>query len=283
MKTKTEEEIRKAVQESYGKVARTGDIDFGIAQLGSCCGSTQIAPKPDGLSCCGSQGVSLEGLSQLLGYTQKDLNSVPEGANMGLGCGNPVAVASLKPGETAVDLGSGGGFDAFLAAKAVGPNGRVIGVDMTPDMVHKARENAKKGKDVNVEFRLGEIEHLPVADNTADVIMSNCVINLSPDKSSVYREAYRVLKPGGRLAVSDILADRPVPVEIANNLELLCACMGGAATVSGTKQMLEQAGFQDIRIKSHDLSDEIFREWGGEKIEKVAGHLVSAYVEAFKL
>ncbi|SPD76344.1 UbiE/COQ5 methyltransferase [uncultured Desulfobacterium sp.] len=282
METKTREDIRKAVQESYGKVARTGGIGSGTTLLRSCCGLTQISLKPRESNCCGPQGVSVERLSQTLGYTKEDLDSVPDGANMGLGCGNPVAIASLKPGETVVDLGSGGGFDCFLAARAVGPNGRVIGVDMTPDMVQKARENARNSGVANVEFRLGEIEHLPVADNTADVIMSNCVINLSPDKLSVYREAFRVLKPGGRLAISDILATTPLPDEISNDLDLVCACLGGATTIGDTEQMLRQSGFQDINIKTHTLSPEIFREWGAGNVEKAVELLVSVYVEATK-
>ena len=282
METKTGEEIRKAVQESYGKVAKAGGTGSEFATQSSCCGLTQIAPQPYESSCCGPQGVSIERLSQTLGYTKEDLDSVPDGANMGLGCGNPVAVSSLKPGETVVDLGCGGGFDCFLAARVVGPMGRVIGVDMTPDMVQKARENARNSGVANVEFRLGDIEHLPVADNTADVIMSNCVINLSPDKLDVYREAYRVLKPGGRLAISDILATAPLPDEISNDLDLVCACLGGAATINDTEHMLRQTGFQDIRIKTHALSPEIFREWGAGKVEKAIGHVVSAYVEAVK-
>jgi SAM-dependent methyltransferase len=282
MEIKTREDIRKAVQESYGKVARAGGIGSGTTLLTSCCGLTQISSKPRGSNCCGPQGMSVERLSQTLGYTKEDLDSVPDGANMGLGCGNPVAIASLKPGETVVDLGSGGGFDCFLAAGAVGPDGRVIGVDMTPDMLSKARENAEKSELHNVEFRLGEIEHPPVADNTADVIMSNCVINLSPDKLSVYREAFRVLKPGGRLAVSDILATTPLPDGISNDLDLVCSCLGGATTIGDTEQMLRQAGFQDIRIKTRTLSPEIFREWGAGNVEKAVGLLVSAYVEAAK-
>jgi len=215
-----------------------------------------------------------------MGYSEEDLDSVPEDANMGLGCGNPVAIASLKPGETVVDLGSGGGFDSFLAAKEVGETGKVIGVDMTSDMISRARKNAEKMGTSNVEFRLGEIEHLPVADNSADIIMSNCVINLSPDKVGVYQDVYRVLKPGGRLAISDVVATAPLPDEIRNDLALLSACVGGAATIDDTEKMLEEAGFQDIKIKPKDESREIIREWVPDK--NAGDYVVSAYIEAVK-
>ena len=199
---------------------------------------------------------------------------------MGLGCGNPVALASLKPGETVVDLGSGGGFDCFLAAKQVGETGRVIGVDMTPEMVSKARKNAEKMGVGNVEFRLGEIENLPVGDNSADIIMSNCVVNLSSDKLRVYRDAYRVLKPGGRLAISDILATAPLPVEIKENPTLLAACVGGAETFSDTEQMLRRAGFKDITIKPNDNSRKLLREWNPAISKTPADYVVSATIEA---
>jgi ubiquinone/menaquinone biosynthesis C-methylase UbiE len=217
-----------------------------------------------------------------MGYSKEDLTSVPEGANMGLGCGNPATLASLKPGETVVDLGSGGGFDCFLAAKQVGDTGRVIGVDMTPDMVSKARKNAEKMEMTNVEFRLGEIEILPIADDTADIIMSNCVINLSPDKLSVYREAFRVLKPGGRLSISDVLATAPLPDDVQKDLALVAACVGGAATIDETVKLLEQVGFQDIKITPNDESRELIRQWDPSKSENAADYVVSAYIEAIK-
>jgi SAM-dependent methyltransferase len=221
-------------------------------------------------------------MSTVMGYSQEDMDSVPQGANMGLGCGNPVALASLKPGETVVDLGSGGGFDCFLAAKEVGKTGRVIGVDMTPAMVSKARKNAEGTETGNVEFRLGEIEHLPLADSSADIVMSNCVINLSPDKLGVYRDVYRVLKPGGRLAISDIVATAPLPEKIRSDLSLVGACVGGAATIEETEEMLNEAGFSDIRIIPKDNSRELIRQWDPAKSQQALDYVVSAYIEAVK-
>jgi SAM-dependent methyltransferase len=215
-----------------------------------------------------------------MGYSKEDMDSVPEGANLGLGCGSPVALASLEPGETVVDLGSGGGFDCFLASREVGKTGQVIGVDMTPEMVRKARKNAEEIGTNNVEFRLGEIEHLPVADNSVDIIMSNCVINLSPDKLSVYRDALRVLKPGGRLAISDIVATAQLPDDIQKNLALVSACVGGAATIDDTEKMLKEAGFQDIKITPKDESREIIEKWVPGK--NAGDYVASAYIEAVK-
>jgi ubiquinone/menaquinone biosynthesis C-methylase UbiE len=201
---------------------------------------------------------------------------------MGLGCGNPIAIGSLKAGEKVVDLGSGGGFDCFLAAKEVGETGKVIGVDMTPDMISKSRRNAEKIGTKHVEFRLGEIENLPVADNSVDIIMSNCVINLSPEKLSVYREAYRVLKPGGRLAISDIVATAKLPDEVQKNLALVAACVGGAATIDDTVELLKETGFQNVKIKPNDSSRELIREWDPSKSENAGDYVVSAYIEAVK-
>jgi SAM-dependent methyltransferase len=232
--------------------------------------------------CCGGPEVTPEQMSTVMGYSQEEIAGVIEGANMGLGCGNPVALASLKPGETVVDLGSGGGFDCFLAAKQVGASGQVIGVDMTAEMISKARENVKKMGTKNVEFRLGEIEHLPVADNGADLIMSNCVINLSPDKLQVYREAYRILKPGGRLSISDVLATTELPAKIRNNLALVASCVGGAVTFDDTNKMLTQAGFQNIKITAHDKSRDLTRAWAPEKNENALDYVVSVYIEAVK-
>lgn len=282
MGTADKEKIREAVRDRYGKVARSDNVAPGSSLATSCCTpstpTAQTIPMASS-GCCGPEP-SLDKMSTAMGYSKEEINGVPEGANMGLGCGNPVALASLKKGETVVDLGSGGGFDCFLAAKEVGETGKVIGVDMTPEMISKARKNAEKVGTGNVEFRLGEIEHLPVADNSADIIMSNCVINLSPDKLRVYRDAFRVLKPGGRLAISDIVATAPIPDEIKENLALLTACVGGAATVEDTVDMLKNAGFQDIKIKPNEKSRELISQWVPDK--GVEGHVVSAYIEAVK-
>jgi SAM-dependent methyltransferase len=233
-------------------------------------------------SCCGGSEVTAEQMSAVMGYSNEEIASVIESANMGLGCGNPVALASLKTGETVVDLGSGGGFDCFLAAKQVGQSGQVIGVDMTQEMITKARKNADKTGTKNVEFRLGEIEHLPVADNSTDLIMSNCVINLSPDKRQVYREAYRILKPGGRLSISDVLATATLPDEIQKNLALVAACVGGAETFDDSEKILKEAGFQNIKITANDNSRELIREWDPDKSENAVDYVVSAYIEAVK-
>jgi SAM-dependent methyltransferase len=249
------DQIRADVREQYGKVARSG----GCGCAPGCCG-----PLPQN--------------SLALGYDEADLSNVPEGANMGLGCGNPQAIAALKPGETVLDLGAGGGFDAFLAAAKVGPSGCVIGVDMTPDMVTKARDNARRSGLPNVEFRLGEIEHLPVADATVDVIISNCVINLSPDKAQVFKDAFRVLRPGGRLAISDVVALAPLPAKLATDLAALTGCIAGAATTETLRELLEAAGFYDIRIAVNQESREFIREWlPGSGAENYAA---SASIEA---
>jgi SAM-dependent methyltransferase len=283
MELKDKETIRAAVRDSYGKIAKAGTIVSGISPAPSCCGQTESPmPTSTAASCCGEPQVATEQMTALMGYSKEDIQSVIEGANMGLGCGNPVALASLKPGETVVDLGSGGGFDCFLAAKQVGETGQVIGVDMTPDMLGKARMNAEKMETNNVEFRLGEIEHLPVADSSADIIMSNCVINLSPDKKAVYREAFRILKPGGRLAISDIVATAPLPEEIRKDLALLAACVGGAATIDDTAEMLDKAGFENIKVTPKDESRKLISQWVPEKSNNPEDYVVSAYIEAVK-
>ena len=252
--------IRQAVLENYSEVAKRG---------GGGCG-------PEATGCCGGG----ESLSTRMGYSEVDVASVPAGADMGLGCGNPQAIAALEPGETVLDLGSGGGFDCFLAVRQVGETGRVIGVDMTPEMIRKARANAAKSGFQNVEFRLGEIEHLPVADRSVDVILSNCVINLSPDKAAVFQEAFRVLKPGGRLAIADIVATAALPEDIRNDLALRVGCVGGAAAVDEIETFLREAGFREIRIQPKDESRELIREWApGRQVED---YVISATIEAVK-
>ena len=224
------EEIKKVVREGYAKIAK---------QDSSCCVPAN--------SCCGSTDLAQD-TSKSIGYTEEELKAVREGANLGLGCGNPVALASLKEGETVLDLGSGAGFDCFLAANRVGNTGRVIGVDMTPEMIEKARENARKGNYQNVEFRFGEIENLPVADSSVDVVISNCVINLSPDKRRVFAEAFRVLKPGGRLMVSDIVLLRELPDFIKNSIEAYIGCLSGAIMKDEYIDAIKAAGFEKVRI-----------------------------------
>ena len=232
-----ETDVKKIVREGYARIARGG---------GSCCSS--------GGSCCGSAGMT-ESISKKIGYSDEELTSVPEGANLGLGCGNPVALAALKEGDVVLDLGSGAGFDCFLAANKVGSGGKVIGVDMTPDMLEKARENAHKGGYTNVEFRLGEIEHLPVADSHVDVIISNCVINLSPDKPAVFNEAFRVLKPGGRLMVSDIVLLNELPAFIKSSVAAYVGCVSGAMIKEDYLGAIKSAGFKDISIVAEDGFD----------------------------
>lgn len=264
MKDREPDEIREAVRKRYGEIAH---------QSPSCgCGPP---------SCCGSPVAVPDGSSALrVGYSQEDLEVAPKGSDLGLGCGNPQAIAALAPGETVLDLGSGAGFDSFLAARQVGKTGRVIGVDMTPEMLAKARALAKTEEYSNVEFRLGEIENLPVADSSVDVIMSNCVINLSPDKRRVFREAFRILRPGGRLAISDVIATAPLPETVRNDLALYSSCIGGAATIDELETMLHESGFQYIRIQPKDESRKFVREWApGRNIED---YIASAIIEAVK-
>ncbi|WP_373510586.1 arsenite methyltransferase [Thiocapsa sp.] len=248
--------------------------DSQVAESNRCgCGTT-------GSACCGSVDTDIDTLSHALGYSSSQAGSVPEGANMGLGCGNPQAIASPQPGETVVDLGSGGGFDCFLASRQVGEIGRVIGVDMTPAMVSKARANALKGRYRNVEFRLGEIESLPIADGTADAIISNCVINLSPDKRRVFAESYRVLKPGGRLAIADIVAFAEPPEEVRRDMALFTGCMAGASLVDDVDAMLRTTGFQDSRVSPKGESRSFIRDWAPNT--PITDYVVSATIEAVK-
>lgn len=261
-----QEGMHRAVRERYGAIAREG---------GDCC-----APN-GGSACCGSpKAVSLEQASRVLGYGIAELRSLPEGANLGLGCGNPQAIAALRPGETVLDLGSGGGIDCFLASRSVGPAGKVIGVDMTPDMLERARATAAKAGYANVEFRLGEIEHLPVADASVDAILSNCVVNLSPDKPQVFREAFRVLRAGGRLAISDMVASAPIPDQLKGDLALHSKCIVGATPVAELETMLRAAGFADIRIRPKQESRAFVKEWApGSGVEDF---ILSASIEAVK-
>ena len=271
-----EEKIKKLVRNRYAKVAKTS---------GSCCASPT--------SCC-SAPTSKE-VSGMIGYSEDEMTAVPEGANLGLGCGNPTAMASLKEGETVLDLGAGAGFDCFLAANKVGKKGKVIGVDMTPEMIDKARANAKKGKYTNVEFRLGEIENLPAADNSVDVIISNCVINLSPNKKRVFEEAFRVLSPKGRLMVSDIVLLRALPESIRKNVEAYAGCISGAEIKDKYIELIRKAGFQEVRIieeKTYPLeyiisesaTQEIVKslDMSLEEVKEAANSVVSVKVSAMK-
>jgi arsenite methyltransferase len=258
-----EDQIRAEVRAAYGKVAESG------------CGC--------GVGCCAPRREKGEGrvperLSMALGYSAEELGSVPDGADLGLGCGNPQAIAALRGGETVLDLGSGAGFDCFLAAQRVGRSGRVIGVDMTPEMIRKARSNAARVDAPNVEFRLGEIERVPVPDAAVDVILSNCVINLSPDKARVFREAYRVLKPGGRLAIADVVALRPMPPELASSVEALTGCVAGAVPVVELTALLRQAGFEDVKIVTQAESGAIIDQC----MPGAGGYVASATIQGVK-
>ena len=259
-------QVQKAmVRARYGAIA----VESGASD---CC-------TPTVSSCCGPS-VTPEEKSRRMGYSEAELAAVPDGANLGLGCGNPQAIAAMRPGEVVIDLGSGGGFDCFLAAQQVGPAGHVIGVDMTHEMLNKARDNAAKIRAANVEFRLGELEHLPVADNTADVVISNCVINLVPDKQQVFREAFRALKPGGRVAISDVVNTAPLPSDLRADAALVCGCVVGAAAVDRIEAWLAEAGFAEVRIAVKPESRELIATWApGRGIED---YVVSAIIEARK-
>ena len=260
--------IRRDVSRHYAQVALQAE--------GGCCSSTSGC----GASCCGGASLDVTEMGQQMGYSAEELACAPAEANLGLGCGNPGAIAALRPGEVVLDLGSGGGLDCFLASRQVGETGRVIGVDMTPDMVSRARENAARGGYTNVEFRLGEIEHLPVADSVVDVILSNCVINLSPDKRAVFADAFRVLRPGGRLAISDMVAIAPLPEEALGDMALWSACVSGAPSVDELRATLREVGFEQICIQVKDESRALVREWvPGSSIDE---YVLSATIEAVK-
>jgi SAM-dependent methyltransferase len=261
MENKESDFVRAQVRTRYAEIAKNSV---------SCGGSSCCSPSPLG------DGT----FSARLGYTESELATVPDGSNMGLGCGNPQAIAALKLGEVVLDLGCGGGFDCFLAARQVGADGLVIGVDMTPEMIAKARSNAQTSEFENVQFRLGEIEYLPVADSSVDIIISNCVINLSPAKEQVFREAYRVLRPHGRLAVSDVVAITPLPENVKKNMDAHCGCVAGAATVAEIEQMLKEAGFSEILVDVQIHSDQFIRDWfPGSGVEN---HVRSAAITAYK-
>ncbi|MDO8540372.1 MAG: arsenite methyltransferase [Opitutaceae bacterium] len=254
------ETVRQHVLERYGDIA---------ANSSSCCNQTSS-------SCCGGEKT----YDQQFGYSAGEVASVPEGSNLGLGCGNPTAIASIRPGETILDLGSGAGFDCFLAARQLQGTGQVIGVDMTPAMIAKARDNARKGGYGNVEFRLGEIEALPVRDNTVDLVISNCVINLSPEKRRVFGETFRVLKSGGRLAIADVVATKPLPDAVRNRLNAVGACIGGAALVDEMKHMLDDAGFSRIEITTREETRVLINQWTDD--ENAGSFVVSAFITAIK-
>ncbi|MEK4058354.1 MULTISPECIES: arsenite methyltransferase [Paenibacillus] len=263
----TNDQIRQNVRGRYQKIAVKK-----VEAASSCCTPAE--------SCCDSPS-DFDAISAKMGYSSEELAAAPEGANLGLGCGNPQAIAELQAGEHVLDLGSGGGFDCFLASRQVGDQGQVIGVDMTPEMISRARENSIKGKFMNTEFRLGEIEHLPVSDNSVNVIISNCVINLSPDKQQVFREAYRVLQPGGRLAISDIVTTAELPPEIKNDLdELYSGCISGASSIAVVEGMLRESGFTEIRIEPKDESRTFIKDWvPGANVDQ---YIVSAVIKAVK-
>ena len=236
------EEVQKTVRERYGKIAKESSS--------CCCGDSKANLKLS--PCCGNSSTMVGSISKQVGYTDADINAVPEGANLGLGCGNPIALASLKKGEIVLDLGSGGGFDCFLASEKVGAKGKVIGVDMTAEMLDKSRENARNGGYKNVEFRLGEIENLPVADNSMDVIISNCVINLSNNKKRVFEEAFRVLKPGGRLMVSDIVVLKDLPDFIRESIDAYIGCVAGAMQKDEYLKAIRAPGFEKVKVMRED-------------------------------
>lgn len=249
-----EEQIKKHVKNRYSKIAKSG---------ASCCSSSEC-------------GISFKEQAKMIGYSKKDLKEIPTEANMGLGCGNPVALAGLKKGETVLDLGSGGGMDVFLATKKVGPTGKVIGVDMTKAMIEKAEKTAAKYSYKNVEFKLGEIENIPVEDNSVDVIISNCVINLSPDKKQVFKEAYRVLKPNGRMHVSDIVTEGKLPTKVLKNLDAWAACVSGAMEKKDYLKVIEEAGFKKVKVVSES-------SYEFDVSKDLKGKVTSLKVEAHKL
>ena len=263
------EAIRGSVRARYAGIATCGSE---CVPSGSGCGCGESAAR------AAESGTESE--SARMGYTPAELSAVPGGADLGLGCGNPHAIAALRPGEVVADLGSGGGFDCFLASRAVGETGRVIGVDMTPEMLTRARAKARRGAYANVEFRLGEIEHLPIADSSIDVVMSNCVINLSPEKRLVFEEAFRVLKPGGRLAVADVVAVGPIPESVRSDLDAYAGCVAGASPVEEIRELLDAAGFTGVEVLVREESGEFIKDW--EPGVSVDDYVRSAFIQASK-
>ncbi len=291
--------LRDQVRQGYTQIARAGSWSAAQtastpASAGCCGGATNI--KSDGGGggggCCGPTTLTPDQLAKAIGYSQEELAASPDSANMGLSCGNPTAIASLQPGETVIDLGSGGGFDCFIAGPKVGARGRVIGIDMTPDMLSKARRNidtyrARTGMN-NVEFRLGEIENLPVADASADVVISNCVLNLSPDKPRVWREIARVLKPGGRVAVSDLALLRPLPESVRTDIEALVGCIAGAVLVEDTRAQMLAAGLTDIELTSKPAYIDAMTDWQDPLYQRIvaalpAGSKTSDYITSLDI
>jgi SAM-dependent methyltransferase len=258
------EAIRNSIRKNYSEIATDNTT-------GGCCSGGCV---------CGCTAIDIDETSLKIGYTEEDLSNAVTGSNMGLGCGNPFALAAIKEGETVLDLGSGGGFDCFLAARKVGSSGQVIGVDMTPEMVSKARNNAANSGYANVKFRLGEIEHLPVADASVDVIISNCVINLALDKMQVFREAFRVLKPGGRLSVSDVAATAPLPESFKKDAAYISSCIGGAEYIGDIEVMLQTAGFSDIKMTQKENSRDIIKDWAPDM--DLSQYIASYMIEAKK-
>lgn len=258
------EKTRKIIRENYASIATKGSA-------GGCCSES---------SCCNSAPTDINTASKMIGYTKDDILNVPVGSNMGLGCGNPIEIANLKEGEVVLDLGCGGGFDCFLASSKVGESGLVIGVDMTSDMINLARNNAEEGDYTNVDFRLGEIENLPVSDGIIDVIISNCVINLSLNKEQVFKEAYRVLRRGGRLSISDVVATDEIPEEIKEDIRMMTGCIAGAEYVENIRDMMNQIGFKDIKLIPKDTGKEIVKSWTTDR--NVEDFVSSYIIEAIK-
>lgn len=282
--TFTDNDQHEVVRDRYADVASDETDCCGSDTTTDCCSDTESSTSSDTdmetvTGCCTNDKTATRWAEQV-GYSSEEIESVPTDANLGLGCGNPTAIANLRPGQRVLDLGSGGGFDCFLAANEVDTDGSVIGIDMTPEMLKTARENRAENDIENVEFRLGEIEHLPVGDETIDVIISNCVINLSPNKQQVFEEAYRVLRPGGRLAISDVVLTAELPDELRADLDSIAECIGGASRIEKLEDLLDEAGFRDTQIEPKGETEDFFREWGDDR--ELDEYLVSATIRGHK-